>query len=139
MLPTGNGENVEIDRISPEDAQARLGSDEGWTYLDVRTEEEFEEGHVPGALNIPVAERTHQGMVPNADFLDQVRGELEPDAPVITGCLRGGRSLRAAGMLRDAGYTHVVDMRGGWDGELGPLGEIVYPGWTRRGLPISLD
>ena len=42
-------------------------------------------------------------------------------------------------MMREAGYTNVVDMRGGWDGEMGPLGEIVYPGWSRRGLPISKE
>jgi len=130
---------VEIKRISPEEAQELLESEGGWTYLDVRTEVEFEEGHVPAALNVPVAERTYRGMEPNADFLEEVGQELALDTPIITGCLRGGRSLHAANLLREAGYTQVVDMRGGWDGELGPLGEVLYPGWNRRGLPVSTE
>ncbi|MEE2751742.1 MAG: rhodanese-like domain-containing protein [Myxococcota bacterium] len=134
-----DGEDVELKRISPEEAQALLDGNEAWTYLDVRTEEEFDEGHVPGALNVAVVERTYRGMEPNADFLEEVRAELPLDAPIITGCLRGGRSLRAANLLREAGYTQVVDMRGGWDAELGPLGEVVYPGWVRRGLPVSTE
>jgi len=78
-------------------------------------------------------------MEPNDDFLKEVCAELALDAPIITGCLRGGRSLRAASILKEAGFTRVVDMRGGWDGELGPLGEVVYPGWSRRGLPETRE
>ncbi len=130
---------MDIKRISPEEAMALMGGDEGWTYLDVRTEEEFDEGHAPGALNIPVAVRTPRGMQPNPDFLKEVQAELSSDAPVITACLRGGRSMRAAALLLEAGFVQVVDMRGGWDGEMDGFGTIVYPGWLRRGLPVSLD
>jgi rhodanese-related sulfurtransferase len=129
---------VEITRISPEEAQTDLESEEV-TYLDVRSEPEFEQGHVPGAINIPIANKTPYGMQPNPDFLDQVKAALSTDAHIITGCLRGGRSLRAAQMLVAEGYTQVVDMRGGWDGELDPMGQVVYPGWARRGLPVSTD
>ena len=129
---------MEITRISPEEAQTALESEEV-TYLDVRSEGEFQQGHVPGAINIPIAHRTPQGMQPNPDFLDQVKAALSPDAQIITGCLRGGRSLRAAQMLVAEGYSQVVDMRGGWDGELDSMGQVVYPGWARRGLPVSTD
>ena len=40
-------------RISPQEASAKLA--EGWTYVDVRTEQEFEAGHPPGAVNVPIA------------------------------------------------------------------------------------
>ncbi len=42
-----------ITRLPPDEAKAKL--DEGFTYVDVRTEEEFEEGHPEGAVNVPVA------------------------------------------------------------------------------------
>ena len=86
---------------------------------------------------MPVALRTPEGLVPNPDFLTQVAAVASQDAKLITGCLRGGRSLRAAGLLVEGGWTGVVDMRGGWDAELDQTGAVTYPGWTQRGLPIS--
>ena len=47
--------------------------------------------------------------------------------------------MRAAEMLISAGFTAVVDMRGGFDGEMGPGGVLVYEGWSRRGLPVSTE
>ncbi len=111
-----DGEDVEINRISPEEAQALLASAEGWTYLDVRTEAEFDDGHVPDALNIPAVERTYRGMQPNEDFLKAVRGELALDAPIITGCLRGGalsagsEHAAGSGFYESRGYARRL----GW-------------------------
>jgi rhodanese-related sulfurtransferase len=128
---------MNIHRISPEETQALLAAIEGAVYLDVRTPEEFAGGHVPGAINVPVAVTSPKGMQPNPDFLPEVNARFGKDTTLITGCLRGGRSMRAAGVLISDGFVAVHDMRGGWDGELSTNGEVAYPGWTRRGLPVE--
>lgn len=129
-----------IERISPEEAQQRLESGDGWTYLDVRDVSEFEQGHVPAAKNAPVLQRTPMGMTPNADFVSVVEANFSKDAKIITGCLRGGRSMRAAQMLEAAGFESVVDMRGGFDGEIDPATrQVGYEGWARRGLPVTTE
>lgn len=128
-----------LERISPEQTHEKLQSDEDWIYLDVRTVEEFEAGHVPGARNAPVFERGPSGMTPNEEFVDVVAANFSKDAKIITACLRGGRSLKAAELLIEAGFSNVVDMRGGFDGEPGPGGGIAYPGWARRGLPVTVE
>ena len=92
-------------RVTPEEAKALLEAGEGYTYLDVRTAEEFVAGHVPGAVNIPVLVRRPGGggMEPNPRFLEDVKSKFAPEARLITGCLRGGRSLRAAEVLAAGG------------------------------------
>ena len=130
---------MDIKRIDPEEAKALLDSGEGYTYLDVRSKEEFSEGHVPGAVNIPVAVKNSMGpgLVPNPDFISEVEEQFEKDGKIITACLRGGRSMRAAMMLLSDGYTEIVDMRGGYDAELDALGNVVVEGWARREFPTT--
>lgn len=128
-----------IERISPEQAKEKLDSDEGHVYIDVRDVEEFLAGHPPGAHNVPVLHRGPMGMAPNMEFVAVCEANYSKDQKIITGCLRGGRSLKAAQMLISAGFTAVVDMQGGFDGEMGPGGMVVYEGWSRRGLPVSTE
>ncbi len=129
-----------IERISPEEAQRRLDSEEGWTYIDVRDESEFEQAHVAGSKNVPVLQRTMMGMTPNEDFVSVVEANFAKDAKLVIGCLRGGRSMRAAMMLESAGFVNCVDMRGGLDGEIDPAtGQVGYEGWARRGLPVTTE
>ena len=130
-----------VERILPERAKELLEESEEYVYLDVRTVEEFRAGHVPGAINVPILERSPDGpgLQPNTRFLEQVSVHFECEARIITGCLRGGRSLRAAEILVANGFTRVVDMRGGWDGELDPTGVVVCAGWARLGYPVSHD
>ena len=133
------GEAMDLQRIDPEQAKSLLDSDEGYTYLDVRSAEEFQEGHVPGAVNIPLLNRnpSGMGMLPNPNFLDEVEGRFGKDDNVITACLRGGRSMKAAQILLASGFTNVVDMRGGYDGEIDSAGNVTFPGWARRDLPTT--
>ena len=132
---------MDIRRIDPEEARQLLDSQEGYTYLDVRSEEEFAQGHVPGAVNIPVASSNPlgQGLVANPDFNRQVAEQLDKDSKIITACLRGGRSLKAAMMLTAEGYTGIVDMLGGYDAELDAFGNVVVEGWARRGFPTTTE
>ena len=57
-----------IKRVSP--AEAKKLVDEGWLYLDVRTEPEYAAGHPTGAQNVPVMKAGPRGMAPNAEFIE---------------------------------------------------------------------
>ncbi len=70
----------------------------GAVLIDVREADEFREGHIPGAVSVP---------------LSAVNGLNYPkDAALFLYCLRGTRSLRAAGILRKMGYEHVKSIGG---------------------------
>jgi rhodanese-related sulfurtransferase len=68
--------------------------------VDVRTVDEFAEGHVPGAVNIPM------------DQLSKRAGELDKSQDVYLICRSGGRSARAAGQLAELGFS-PVNVEGG--------------------------
>ncbi|MCO5559817.1 hypothetical protein L7F22_013421 [Adiantum nelumboides] len=86
---------------------------EGYKYLDVRTKEEFLQGHVEGALNIPFMFKEGTGMVKNTNFVDEVSKKLNKDENVVVGCQSGRRSLMAVNELIAEGYKGVKDMGGG--------------------------
>jgi hydroxyacylglutathione hydrolase len=69
--------------------------------LDVREPEEYAQGHVPGAINLPQAEL--------ASRLE----ELPHDRTLLTMCRSGSRSLRAAQFLEQAGFDRVASVKGG--------------------------
>lgn len=120
--------------VTPEEAQALLQG--GATYLDVRSEPEFEAGHAPNALNIPLQHAQAGGMVPNDDFLAVVEANLTKEQALVVGCKAGGRSRRAVEILSAAGYTNLVDLGAGWDGKRDAFGRL-QPGWSRQGLPVE--
>ena len=124
----------DLPRISPQEANEKLG--EGWTYVDVRTVEEFEAGHPAGAVNVPISLAAGGGMTPNPDFLRAMEANFAKDAKLIVGCKAGGRSLRAGQALLGAGFTQVLDQHAGWDGARDPFGKL-EPGWSRVGLPTE--
>ena len=99
-------------RINATDAKQL--QDDGWTYVDVRTENEFAAGHPKGAVNIPFN-------APN--FLDLVKAKFQPDAKLVVGCQVGGRSMRASALLEQQGYQNLADNAGG------------YEDWSRQKLP----
>ena len=121
-------------RVSPQEAKELL--DQGWTYLDVRTEPEFEQGHPQGAINIPLLHAGPGGMTPNPDFLAVVQKVLPKDARVVVGCQAGGRSQKAAQQLEGNGYTQLVDQRCGFGGARDATGRV-EPGWAAAGLPVE--
>jgi rhodanese-related sulfurtransferase len=121
-----------VKRVTPPEAAALL--DAGWTYLDVRSIPEFDEGHPAGAANVPLLHMEQGRMAPNADFQAVVAANFPPDSKLVVGCKAGGRSLRAATLLEAAGYTSVVDMRGGYHGERDAMGRVACPGWSESNL-----
>jgi rhodanese-related sulfurtransferase len=124
-----------VKRVTPSEAAALLA--DGWSYLDVRSIPEFEEGHPVGAANVPLLHFTGGRMSPNADFQKVVAANFAPDTKLVVGCKAGGRSLQAAALLEAAGYTSVVDMRGGFHGERDNFGRVACAGWAEAGLPVE--
>jgi rhodanese-related sulfurtransferase len=124
-------------RVLPKEAAALV--EQGWIYLDVRSIPEFEQGHPPGALNVPLLHFQNGRMTPNPDFSRVVQANLAKDAKIVVGCKAGGRSLQAATLMEGAGYTSVVDMRGGYHGERDNFGRATVAGWADEGLPVSTE
>ncbi len=73
----------------------------GARIVDVRTPAEFADGSYPGAVNIPLS------------VLAARMNELEPkDAPIVLYCASGARSGQGARLLRQAGFTDVINAGG---------------------------
>jgi rhodanese-related sulfurtransferase len=124
-----------VKRVTPPEAAELVAS--GWTYLDVRSIPEFEQGHPAGAANVPLLHFANGRMSPNADFQKVVAANFPRDAKLVVGCKVGSRSLQAAALLEAAGYTSVVDMRGGYAGERDGMGRVTCAGWLESKLPVE--
>ena len=83
------------------------------TVVDVRSANEWNEGHVPGAMHIPLG------------YLADRTSEIPAGKPVVVQCQSGGRSSIAASILERAGFRDVTNLTGG-------LGA-----WTAAGLPLD--
>jgi rhodanese-related sulfurtransferase len=83
--------------------QAEKKLTEGAQLLDVRTKEEWDEGHLKGATLVTVTED---------GFIDKAKAALDLKKPVVVYCRSGKRSAIAAEKLRTAGFT-VYDLEGG--------------------------
>jgi rhodanese-related sulfurtransferase len=124
-----------VKRVTPVEADALLK--EGWTYLDVRSIPEFEGGHPAGAVNVPLLHMMGGRMAPNPAFQSVVEGNFAKDAKLVVGCKVGGRSAQAAALLEAAGFTSIIDVRGGWSGERDNMGRVACAGWAESGLPVE--
>jgi rhodanese-related sulfurtransferase len=125
---------AEIKTVSPQEAQALL--EQGYTYVDVRSEQEFEQGHVPGSLNLPLMLRGPAGLTPNPEFMDVAKAAFRADERLIIGCKSGSRSRRAAELLLGAGFQELCDLSAGFDAGRDPFGRVT-PGWSRSGLAVE--
>jgi rhodanese-related sulfurtransferase len=122
-------------RVTPPEAADLLK--QGWRYVDVRSVPEFDEGHPQGAANVPLLHLQGGRMSPNPDFQRVMETNYPKDAQLVIGCKSGGRSAQAAALLEAAGYTQVVDMKGGYHGERDAMGRVATPGWAAAGLPTE--
>jgi rhodanese-related sulfurtransferase len=130
---------MSIKNIGPEQAKSILDSDGSTVYIDVRTEQEFLNGHVPKSINIPVVwpDPSTRQMKPNPDFIKVVSAHFSKDKRIIVGCQAGGRSQFAAELLAQEGFEDVSNMQGGFGGARDPMGRVVAQGWTQLGFPIE--
>ena len=124
--------------LEPSEAKALLEGPEGWTYVDVRTEEEYRAGHATGAWNVPFAVRDASGrMALNADFAAVMRAAFPPDARLVLGCASGMRSQGACELLESEGYTNLVNLAHGFLGQRDPSGRVLRLGWQAAGYPCE--
>jgi rhodanese-related sulfurtransferase len=132
--------SMSVKQINPAETHELLEADKNAVYIDVRTVQEFQAGHVPGSTNIPVMipDPSTGRMMPNPNFLQAVEAALPKERKIILGCQAGGRSQFAADMLDRAGYTDVANMRGGFGGAKDPMGRVVAPGWLQSNFPVEM-
>lgn len=86
--------------VDHREAATRL-SDHGAVFVDVREAEEWGEGHIPGALHIPLGE------------LSKRLSEVPSNTDLILVCRSGGRSAVATEFLLDNGYARAANLAGG--------------------------
>jgi rhodanese-related sulfurtransferase len=111
---------------------------QGYKYVDVRSIPEFQAGHAAGAYNVPLVHLVPgRGRLPNPEFQSVMEKHFAKDDKLLVACASGGRSLRAAEMLLDAGWKDVVDLKPGFEGERDMGGRVVNPGWRDAGLPVE--
>jgi adenylyltransferase/sulfurtransferase len=94
----------EIREISPQDAAERLAGDPRPVVLDVRERDEWEQGHIPGAIHIP------RGNLESR--IDNVVSDRA--APLLVYCAGGSRSAYAAKTLAELGFGDVLSLSGGF-------------------------
>ncbi|MGI8862122.1 MAG: rhodanese-like domain-containing protein, partial [Gaiellaceae bacterium] len=106
----------EIEEISSSAAQDLRTSSEPPLFVDVREPDEWEEGHIPGAVYVTRGrlEQQIEGLVP-----DKTR-------PLVVYCSAGSRSAFAAKSLGELGYQDVVNLAGG------------FTNWKRNGFAVAM-
>lgn len=100
--------------VSPQQVKQRSGE---FHIIDVRSHKEYNNGHVPGALNIPHDDiANHAGKLP-----------ADTDKPVVMYCRSGRRAELAASQLKQMGYSNLFLMQGD------------MPAWQEQGFDIAHD
>jgi molybdopterin/thiamine biosynthesis adenylyltransferase/rhodanese-related sulfurtransferase len=104
---------AEIDELTPSEAAARVDEP---LFLDVRERDEWEEGHIPGAV-----------WIPRGNLESRVENAVpDRDRPIVVYCASGSRSAFATKTLEELGYTTVSSLAGG------------FTDWKRSGFPTQL-
>jgi rhodanese-related sulfurtransferase len=96
-----NNDSKDGHDTTPADVQARLADGERIYLLDVREPHEFREAHVPDSVLVPLG------------HLSMKMGDLPWDKPLVAICRSGNRSGVATGMLKQAGFAQVQNLKGG--------------------------
>ena len=108
MLLTACGQDKENDQgavyvnITAEEAKQIMDSEEGYIILDVRTQEEYDQGHIPGAILI-----SHEEIAEKAEDVLTDKNQL-----ILVYCRSGRRSKIAAEALVELGYTNIKEFGG---------------------------
>ena len=108
LLLTACGQDKENDQgavyvnITAEEAKQIMDSEEGYIILDVRTQEEYDQGHIPGAIVI-----SHEEIAEKAEDVLTDKNQL-----ILVYCRSGRRSKIAAEALVELGYTNIKEFGG---------------------------
>ena len=98
----GEKDVAEYEMITAQQAKEIMDTQEGYVILDTRTEEEYEQGHIPGAIVI-----SHEEIKEKAESVLTDKDQL-----ILVYCRSGRRSKLAAQDLADLGYTNVKEFGG---------------------------
>jgi len=117
FLKLVNEAKARVKETNVADVKRRMEGGEKFMVVDVREDNEWAQGHVPGAVHLGrgIIERDIEARVP------------QTDAKLILYCGGGFRSALVADNLQKMGYTNVESMDGGWKG------------WVSAGLPTVKD
>ena len=96
------------------DEAAKIIADGKVAVIDVRTPDEFKDGHIKGAKNIDIMSK---------DFETQL-GKLDKTQPTLVHCQAGGRSTRALPIFEKLGFTNLIHLDDG------------FGGWEAAGKPV---
>ena len=108
MMLTACGQDKENDQgavyvnITAEEAKQIMDSEEGYIILDVRTQEEYDQGHIPGAIVI-----SHEEIEEKAEEVLTDKDQL-----ILVYCRSGRRSKLASEALVELGYTSIKEFGG---------------------------
>ena len=105
-----DGGSASYDQISGAEAKALMDSESGYVIIDARTQSEYDEGHIPGAI-----------LIPEYEIADRAEKELtDKDQLILVYCRSGRRSKIAAEELVKLGYTNVKEFGGiiDWEYEI---------------------
>ncbi|RKS92517.1 rhodanese-related sulfurtransferase [Flavobacterium limicola] len=98
--------------LTQEDWVSQFEADENAVILDVRTEDEFNEGFIANAINIDI----HRGQ----DFVNEIEN-LDKSKNYYVYCRSGMRSAKACEIMNQLGFENAYNLTGGildWDGEV---------------------
>jgi rhodanese-related sulfurtransferase len=117
FLKLVNEAKTRVEETNVADVKRRIDAGEKFVLVDVREDNEWAQGHVPGAVHLGkgIIERDIEARVPDTG------------AKVVLYCGGGFRSALVADNLQKMGYTNVESMDGGWRG------------WLEAGLPTAKD
>lgn len=125
-----------IENLNPQQTWDFLQQHPTAVLIDVRTKmEHLFVGHPPQAIHIPWKESPNWQQNPN--FVAQV-GQVvsNPNTPILLLCRSGQRSLEAAVLLQQSGYTHLINIAEGFEGALDENKQRGFVnGWRFAGLP----
>ena len=97
-----DGGSATYEQISGAEAKALMDSESGYIIIDARTQEEYDQGHIPGAI-----------MIPEYEIADRAEKELpDKNQLILVYCRSGRRSKIAAEELVKLGYTNVKEFGG---------------------------
>jgi rhodanese-related sulfurtransferase len=117
FLKLVNEAKTRVEETNVADVKRRIDAGEKFVLVDVREDNEWAQGHVPGAVHLGkgIIERDIEARVPDTG------------AKVVLYCGGGFRSALVADNLQKMGYTNVESMDGGWRG------------WLEAGLPTAKE
>lgn len=106
----GKMENIMYRQVSMEEAMELIETEENYIILDVRTQEEYDEKHIPGAVLVP------NEMIGTKDIPELP----DKDQMILVYCRSGNRSKQASEKLTALGYTNIIEFGGinDWPGEV---------------------